>query len=141
MKYYAFGMIATLLISISMYPVSAEGDVASVTKEKQAKVSVSMKQKNKLSLLSVKNSGDEPIFRIVIDIIDSKIKFAKAKGWDAIIDEGTVMLHTKDRALLQNGSLIIFLVTNKPIPVVEWSVYDRNNVLLVEDSLYSHKMS
>lgn len=97
-------------------------------KKEQDRVSVAIKQTKKVTLLAVKNSGDESIFAVKIKVIDGNIKFVKAKGWDREkVDSSTVMVKTADKPILPNKSMIIIVLSNNPNSAYEWSIYGKGN--------------
>ena len=94
-------------------------------------ISVAMKHKKKVTLVSVKNNGDEEISGVQMKIDDGKITFVKARGWDRDrIDQSTVIVQTNDRALKPKGMLIMILIVDNKDSTFEWSVFDLNERLI-----------
>ena len=97
----------------------------------QGDISVAMKHKKKLTLVSVKNNGDEEIFGIQLKIDDGKIRYVKARGWDRDrIDQNTVLVQTTDRPIKPGKSLICLLIVDNKTSSFEWKVLDNANNLM-----------
>jgi hypothetical protein len=87
-------------------------------------ISVAVKTKKKVTLVSVKNNGDEEIFGIKIKTDEGQIKFVKARGWERDrIDKSTVVVQTDDKPVRPRQSLILMLVADST-QSFEWSVLD-----------------
>lgn len=101
--------------------------------ETKTTVDVAIKHKKKVTLLAVKNNGDEEIFGIQIKIDDGKITFVKARGWDRErIDEGTIILQTSDRPIMPGKSLIMMLVIDNPASSFEWTAFDSSSNMIAK---------
>jgi phosphate transport system permease protein/phosphate transport system substrate-binding protein len=92
-------------------------------------VSIAMKTKKKSTLVSVKNSGDEPIYAFKIMFDDSNVRYAKAKGWEREkIDPATIQVMTTDKPLQPGRSLIVILVVDKQDAPYAWSAMDASGL-------------
>jgi len=95
-----------------------------------------MKHKQKVTLVSVKNNGDEELFGFEMKIKDGSIKFVKARGWDRErIDQSTVMLQTTDKPIKPSKSLIILLVVDNRTSSFEWSALDIGSNTLAKGNV------
>jgi|GEM_PF-6486399 len=140
MRYWTLGLIAVLLLSISVYTASVQNNINGELKEDEAKVSINIKQKKKATLLAIKNSGDESIYGVKIKIDNGNIKFVKARGWDSdSVDQNTMLIKTNGRPILPNRSLIILLIKDNSNSSLEWFVFDKNDRQISNGSLYLHK--
>lgn len=91
-------------------------------------ISVQMKQKNGLALISVKNNGAEDVFDVKLKIPDGNIKFVKARGWDRErVDQSTVIVSTDDKPITSERSLIIMLIADN-ISSLEWYAINESGV-------------
>src|SRR5574341_1568313 len=104
-----FAVILSTIVAMAVTPALANA---------QGDVSLAMKHKNKTTLIAVKNTGDEPIYGLKINCMDSPIKYAKARGWDREkVDTNTIMVKTSSSPLGPGRSLIaILIVDNKEAP-------------------------
>ena len=94
----------------------------------QLDVSVNLKQTKKLTLISVKNNEEMPIFGVQFKMPDADIRYVKARGWDRDkIDQNTVVVSTQDKPLLQGRPFIIILLSSNPNSTVEWLVLDNES--------------
>ncbi|MEE8132215.1 MAG: hypothetical protein V3T40_01405, partial [Nitrososphaerales archaeon] len=98
-------------------------------------ISVAMKHKKKVTLVSVKNNGDEEIFGVQMKIEDGKIRYVKARGWDRDrIDQSTVLVLTSDRPIMPGKSLICLLIVDNRTSSFEWTVLDNaDNIMTTGD--------
>ena len=88
-------------------------------------ISVTVKQKNKVTLVSVKNNDELPLFGVRFMMEDGNIKFVKARGWDRDrIDQSTVMLDTDNRPIGAGESLTIILVSDDQ-NALQWSALSK----------------
>jgi hypothetical protein len=93
----------------------------------QLDVSVNLKQTKKLTLISVKNNEEMPIFGVQFKMPDADIRYVKARGWDRDkIDQNTVVVSTQDKPLLQGRPFVIILLSSNPNSTVEWFVLDND---------------
>jgi hypothetical protein len=89
-------------------------------------ISVTVKQKNKVTLVSVKNNDELPLFGVKLNMEDGSIKFVKARGWDRDrIDQSTVMLSTDDRPIGAGESIIIVLISDNQNASLQWSAFSK----------------
>lgn len=89
-------------------------------------ISVRMKQTKKVTLVSIKNNDEVPLFGLRLKIDNGSINFVKARGWDRDrIDQSTVMVSTNDRPISNGKSLIIILLTDNQNASFEWSAYGK----------------
>lgn len=94
-------------------------------------LNVIFNQKDRMTLLDIKNLGDEPIFKLKIKVGEGKIKFVKAKEWDRDrLEENSVLVETSDRPIVKNDSQVIRLITDTRFSSYELTAFDRNNELL-----------
>ncbi len=94
--------------------------------EKNLDISVTVKQKNKVTLISVKNNDELPLFGAKLKTEDGNIKFVKARGWDRDrIDQSTVMLDTDNRPIGAGESLTIILVLDDQNASLQWSALSK----------------
>lgn len=92
----------------------------------QSDISVSMKHKKKVTLVSVKNNGDEEIFAVQMKIKDGKITFVKVRGWDRDrVDQSTVIV-LSNKPLRPGQSLILMLVVDNKGSGMEWTAFDAS---------------
>lgn len=98
---------------------------------------VAMKQKHKLTLISIKNnSSEDGVFGVKLNAINDNIKFVKARSWDRErIDQNTVVLSTNDRPLTVGRSLIILLITGDTNPSLEWTLLDERSEIISEGNI------
>ncbi len=93
---------------------------------KKLDISVTVKQKKKVTLISVKNNDELPLFGVKLKMEDGSIKFVKAGGWDRDrIDQSTVMLDTDDRPITTGTSMIIMLISDNQTVSLEWSALSK----------------
>ena len=98
---------------------------SSIEEGEQAYVSVAMKHKKKVSLVSVKNNGDVEIFGVQIKTDDGKIRYVTTRGWDRDrIDQNGVMVYTSDKPIKPGKVLIIIMIVDNRTSSLEWSVLD-----------------
>jgi len=96
-------------------------------------ISVAMKHKQKLTLVSVKNNGDEEIFGFQMKIDDGKIRYVKARGWDRDkIDQSTIVVYTSDKPIKPGKSLIFLMVVDNKASSFEWAVLDTTGNMMVK---------
>jgi len=109
----AFAVILSTIVAMTVTPALAQaGD----------DVSIAMKHKKKVTLIAVKNTGDEPIYGFKIKFMDSTIKFAKAKGWDREkVDTSAIMVKTSDKPLSPGKSLLVILIVDNKDAPYAWS--------------------
>jgi hypothetical protein len=94
--------------------------------EKKLDISVTVKQKKKVTLISVKNNDELPLFGVKLKMEDGSIKFVKARGWDRDrIDQSTVMVGTDNRPITAGTSMIIILITDNQTISLEWSALSK----------------
>lgn len=101
----------------------------------QSQISVAMKQKEKVTLLAIKNIDAAAIYEFKIRIIDGDIKFIKARGWDRDrVDQSTVTMQTNSRPISTGKSLIVMLIasTNRSY---EWVAFGENKNEIAEGNL------
>ena len=92
-----------------------------------------MKHKQKLTLVSVKNNGDEEIFGFQMKIDDGKIRYVKARGWDRDkIDQSTIVVYTSDKPIKPGKSLIFLMVVDNKASSFEWVVLDTTGNMMVK---------
>ncbi len=98
---------------------------------KMIDVSVAVKQTKKLTLISVKNNEQTPVYGVQLKLKDGEVKFVKAKGWDRDrVDKSTVLVSTKDMPLLPGRPLIILLLGTDPSASLEWTMLDQTAAML-----------
>jgi hypothetical protein len=108
-------------------------DISKVEANEGQQVSFAIKSKKKVTLVAVKNSGDEQIYRVQIGMEDGSIRFAKARGWDRDrIDQSTVILQTVDNPLKTGQSLICVLIVNNQNSSFDWSAFDSHGNVIVQ---------
>jgi hypothetical protein len=97
----------------------------------ESELKVVMKHTRKLTLVSVRNNSDLPLYAVSLHYPDEKIQLMKVKGWNVErIDENTVMVGTSDRPINPGNHVIILLLTENHSVMLEWSVSDgAGNVL------------
>ncbi|MFQ5969316.1 MAG: hypothetical protein ACE5J2_02320 [Nitrososphaerales archaeon] len=101
--------------------------------QKEADISVAMKHKKKVSLVAVKNNGDEGIFGIQMKMDDGKIRFVKARGWDRDrIDQSTVIVQTEDKPIKPGKSLIMIMIVDNRTSSYEWTALDSVGNLMAK---------
>jgi len=89
-------------------------------------ISVAVKETKKVTLISVQNNDELPLFGIELQVEDSSIKFVKARGWERErIDQGTVMISTDDRPLGAGESMVIVLISDNQNTSLQWSVLSK----------------
>jgi hypothetical protein len=89
-------------------------------------ISVTVKQKNKVTLISVKNNDELPLFGVKLMMEDGNIRFVKARGWDRDrMDQNSVMLGTDNRPLGAGKSLTIILVSDDQNASLQWSALSK----------------
>jgi protein-disulfide isomerase len=110
----------------------SEGVGEQIAKMEESDVKIAMKHTKKMTLFSVKNNSELPLYSVLLKNADGKIKFVKAKAWDRDrVDERTVMVNTNDRPLRLGSSLIIMLLTDNLTSTLDWSLRDAaGNTLL-----------
>ncbi len=110
----------------------SEGEGKQIVKIEETDVKVAMKHTKKMTLVSIKNNSELPLYSVLLKNPDGKIKFVKAKAWDRDrVDDSTVMVNTSDRPLRPGSSLIIMLLTDNLTLTLEWSLRDLvGNTLL-----------
>jgi len=92
----------------------------------QLDISVTIKQTEKLTLISVQNNDELPLFGVKLNLEDGLIKFVKTRGWDRDrIDQNTVIVSTDDRPITAGKSLKIILISDNPNGSLEWSVLSK----------------
>ena len=96
-------------------------------------VNVVMKHKKKVTLVSIKNNGDEEIFGVQMKMHDGNISFVKGKGWDRDrIDQSTIIVQTDDRPIKPGRSLIFMLVVDNRTSSFQWTVLDNGGKIIAE---------
>ncbi|MEE8133335.1 MAG: hypothetical protein V3T40_07160, partial [Nitrososphaerales archaeon] len=115
------------LILSAILSVAAES-VPSLSNE----VYAVMKHTKKMTLVSIKNQSDDPIYAVVLENPDDAIRFVKARGWDRErIDAGKVMVNTSDRPVMPGNNLLILLIAQTP-PALVWATTDQvGNILAI----------
>ncbi|MGH9922256.1 MAG: hypothetical protein ACRD38_05850, partial [Nitrososphaerales archaeon] len=89
-------------------------------------ISVTVKQKNKVTLISVKNNDELPLFGVKLMTEDGNIRFVKAGGWDRDrMDQGSVMVSTYNRPIGTGESLTIILVSDDQNTTLQWSAISK----------------
>jgi len=113
------------LILSAILSVAAES-VPSLSNE----VYAVMKHAKKMTLVSIKNQSDDPIYAVILENPDDAIRFVKARGWDRErIDAGKVMVNTSDRPVMPGNNLLILLIAQTP-PALVWATTDQvGNIL------------
>lgn len=92
-------------------------------------ISVAMKHKKTVTLLSVKNNGNEPVYAVKISF-DDGIKFAKARGWDRErVDQDTITLSSSKPLEVGRSMITILIVNNKESPYA-WSALGAGGKVL-----------
>lgn len=108
--------IATVAIAPVLPQVQAQEDV-----------SVAMKHTKNITLFSVRNTGDQPIYGFQIEFSDSNIRWVKAKGWDRErIDSNAVMVRATDRPIQPGMTLITMVIVDNKDSPYSWSALDAN---------------
>lgn len=98
--------------------------------EATAGISVAMKIKKKLTLLSIKNNDELPIYSVLIKLTNGDIRFVKAMNWDrSKVDSGTVIVQTDDRPITEGHNKVVLLIGDTSSGL-EWSAFDENGVVL-----------
>jgi hypothetical protein len=98
--------------------------------EPTAGISVAMKIKKKLTLLSIKNNEEVPIYSVIIKSTGGDIRFVKAMNWDrSKVDSGTVIVQTDDRPITEGRNKIVLIIGDTSSGL-EWSAFDENGVVL-----------
>ena len=96
------------------------------SEETKLDISVAMKHKKNVTLISVKNNDELPLFGVKLEIEDGSIKFVKARGWERDrIDQSTVVISTDDRPITNGKSMIIILISDNQNASLEWSVLSK----------------
>jgi hypothetical protein len=99
-------------------------------------VSVAVKHKKKVSLIAIKNDGNEEIFGFKIKIDDGNIRYVKAKGWDRErIDSSTVLLETDDRPITGGRNQIILLIIDNKDSNLVWAAFDFHGKIVYSQGL------
>lgn len=129
-KQYWAAILSAILVGsfFTILPVTAQSptEIPSPTD-----VSVVMKQKKKLTLVSVRNNSEVPIYSVELENPDGKIRFVKARHWDRErLDASTVMVKTDDRQIEQGKALIILLLSAGPVSSLRWSMADEFGTVL-----------
>lgn len=94
--------------------------------ERKVDISVTVKQKNKVTLISVKNNDELLLFGVKLKMEDGSIKFVKARGWDRDrIDQSTVMVGTDNRPITAGASMILVLISDNQTVSLEWSALSK----------------
>ncbi|MFQ5941562.1 MAG: hypothetical protein ACE5KA_07695, partial [Nitrososphaerales archaeon] len=120
-----FGVL--LILSVILPNVAAES-VTSVPSE----VYAVMKHTKKITLVSIKNQSDEPIYAVALENADGDIRFVKTRGWDRErIDTSKVVVSTGDRPVMPGNNLIILLITHVPAVALMWTTADQLGNILV----------
>jgi hypothetical protein len=79
-----------------------------------------------VTLISVKNNDELPLFGVKLKTEDGSIKFVKARGWDRDrIDQSTVMVGTDNRPITASTSIIIILISDNQTISLEWSALSK----------------
>lgn len=118
------GIAITVLLS-----TIATVAMASVLPEVQAQeeVSVSVRHTKNITLFSVRNSGDQPIYGFQIEFSDSDIRWVKVRGWDRErLDSNAVMVRTNDRPIQRGATLITMVIVGNKDSPYGWSALDAN---------------
>lgn len=99
-------------------------------------VSVAMKITKKLTLLSIKNNGEFPVFALEIKASDGTIRFVKVKDWDREkIDTRTVSIHTDDKPVIKGRNILALLLLDNKGSGLEWKAYDANRNVISSGAL------
>jgi hypothetical protein len=94
-------------------------------------IKVAVKNKEKATLVSVKNNGEEPIHVVEVNNPDGNIKFVKARGWDRDkIDESTAVVFTDERPVMPGGNQVLLVLGDKPVERLNWAAGDSRGNLL-----------
>jgi hypothetical protein len=105
-------------------------------------ISVAMKQKNKLTLLSIKNNSEIPIFGIGLHSNDGSIKYVKAKGWEREkVDPSTILIQTFQQPVTGQKSMVILLILDSKYPSLEWAAFDIDGSGILAGSIPEHDES
>ncbi|MGH9921929.1 MAG: carboxypeptidase regulatory-like domain-containing protein [Nitrososphaerales archaeon] len=84
-----------------------------------------MKQTKRMTLLSVRNNSESPLYSVEVKNPDGAIKFAKAKGWNSKeLDSSTAKISANDRPINRGGNLILLILTDNFSSSLQWSVAD-----------------
>lgn len=119
------GLVATLLSASAFQniipAIASAGDTNSI--------SVAMKHTKNVTLVAVKNNGDEPIYGFMIKFTEGSIKFAKAKGWDRQrVDTNGIMLRTDDKPITSGMTLLVILIVDNKNSGLEWVAINKDAV-------------
>ncbi len=88
-------------------------------------VLLTMKQTKKLTLLSIKNNSESPVYSVEVKSPNGAIKFVKAKRWvGEQLDLSTLKVSTSDTPISQKGNLILLILTTNFSASLQWSVSD-----------------
>jgi subtilisin family serine protease len=118
--------------------VGEEDKNGTIIGQGQASISLAMKHKKKVSLVSVKNNGDLPVYGVELKINDGTIKFVKGRGWDRDrVNESTVIVEAIKRPINPGSSLIIILVVDNKDSEYEWRAFDQSERLITKGKLTS----
>ncbi len=99
-------------------------------------VSIATKHNKKITLVSVRNNYETPIYGLELKSADGSIKFVKARGWDREkIDASTVLIQTDDIPLTKNEDMIVLLILDNKDSELEWRAFDADGVAISSDVL------
>ena len=94
--------------------------------EKKLDISIVVKQKEKVTLVSVQNNDELPLYGVRLKIDDGSIRFVNARGWDRDrIDQSTVLLSTDDRPIGAGKSMTFVLISDNQNASLEWSALSK----------------
>jgi hypothetical protein len=99
-------------------------------------VSVAMKQTKRMTLMSVRNNSESPLYSVEVKNSDGVIKFAKAKGWiREELDPNTAKISTNDRPINHGGNLILLILTENFGSSLQWNVGDSTGKVLASGTV------
>lgn len=99
-------------------------------------ITLAMKQKDKLTLVSIKNNSDIPVYGIGLHANDGVIKYVKAKGWDREkVDPNTILIQTFDRPVMKKQNMVVLLILDNKSSTLEWATFDMEGIGLSSGSL------
>lgn len=122
-KVIAIVLVAVLLLPLILPNIHGQSVVENAD---QPKVLVAMKHTKKITLMSVRNDGEVPLYSVSLSIADGEINFVKARGWDSDRkDAKTIMLKTDDKPIDPGKILVILLMMDHSNTDMWWTAGDN----------------
>ncbi len=131
-------MVTSLVAALLLVPALQNIIPVSASADDTSSISVAMKHTKKITLLAVKNNGDEQIYGFKIKFMEGNIRFVKAKEWDREkIDASAVMIKTHDKPITKGKTLIILLIVDNKSAELEWSAINRDGIQFASSDVNS----